>query len=179
MLDIKDYIDIVKQASQYPKEVGLAYCTLGLSGEFGELIEVLGEGPNDSVVSEVGDCFWYCTALAIEVNKPNLIAGAFPVFERFLSSGKQVESMKTYLDQTYYIISKLSEKVKKHYRDGIELSDNEEFLFYLFSALMNLMVICHILELDIRAVFEVNYNKLVSRGRITDVVHDKNLSTSV
>lgn len=60
---------------------GLAYATLGLSGEAGELCNkvkkilrdnngVISEQVRDDLAKELGDCVWYVAALASQLNIP-------------------------------------------------------------------------------------------------------------
>lgn len=81
-MEVKKYQEIVSLTAVYPKEIGMAYCSLGLTGEAGEVAEKVKklyrdsdylktgqfpEGFKDSLVKEIGDVIWYCTALSSEI----------------------------------------------------------------------------------------------------------------
>jgi len=92
-MELKEYQTIIEKTAVYPKEIGLAYCALGLTGEAGEVAEKIKKLYRDdqslannirlghifeankkaysefreNVKKEVGDVIWYCTALANEL----------------------------------------------------------------------------------------------------------------
>jgi len=95
-MNVKKYQTIIKQTAIYPKEIGLAYCALGLTGEAGEVADKVkklyrdglgttsasdtsrdfhlmkDEDPDvqawvKSVGKELGDTLWYITAMANEL----------------------------------------------------------------------------------------------------------------
>lgn len=93
-MTIQDYQKIIALTAIYPKEIGLAYCALGLTGEAGEVAEKIKKLYRDGLGSdhtykewgllkdtedpdiinfknnlkkEIGDVLWYCTALAHEL----------------------------------------------------------------------------------------------------------------
>lgn len=93
-MTIKEYQTIIEKTAIYPKNIGIAYCALGLTGEAGEVAEKIkklyrdkqhlinyiqrGEEPSDvnkflqmvqlieGIKKELGDVIWYVTALANE-----------------------------------------------------------------------------------------------------------------
>ena len=87
-MDIKKYQTIIEQTAVYPKEIGLAYCALGLAGEAGEVADkikklyrdndllslnalgesILIEENRLSIAKELGDILWYITAMANELD---------------------------------------------------------------------------------------------------------------
>lgn len=82
-MTIKEYQEIINKTAVYPKEIGLAYCAMGLTGEAGEVAEKVKklyrdtDYPNEKsfpvefrkdIKKELGDVIWYVTALAGEVN---------------------------------------------------------------------------------------------------------------
>jgi len=82
-MDIKDYQGIIAKTAMYPKEIGLAYCALGLAGEAGEVADkvkklyrdqnflnskVLTVDERHSLIKELGDIQWYITAMAVELD---------------------------------------------------------------------------------------------------------------
>jgi len=81
-MDIKEYQKIIELTAIYPKEVGLAYCALGLTGEAGEVAEKVkklyrdNDFLNKKIISEdiklllnkeLGDVLWYITAISNEI----------------------------------------------------------------------------------------------------------------
>jgi NTP pyrophosphatase (non-canonical NTP hydrolase) len=82
-MNIQEYQTIIQKTAIYPKEVGAMYCALGLNGEAGEVAEKIKKLIRDTnyldskdytdefkenLKKEIGDCIWYCTALANEFN---------------------------------------------------------------------------------------------------------------
>lgn len=82
LMDLEKYQTIIEKTAIYPKEVGLAYCALGLTGEAGEVAEkikklyrdhgyqagdVLSDDQKNLLKKELGDVVWYVTALANEI----------------------------------------------------------------------------------------------------------------
>lgn len=91
-MNVKDYQTIIKKTAIYPKEIGIAYCALGLTGEAGEVAEKIKKLYRDKkelvrcienehisddelqnfvdfqedITKELGDVLWYITALATE-----------------------------------------------------------------------------------------------------------------
>lgn len=67
--------------AKYPKEVGLAYCALGLNGEAGEVAEkvkkiyrdcggVVDDVARVAIAKELGDVAWYLSSTASELGIP-------------------------------------------------------------------------------------------------------------
>jgi NTP pyrophosphatase (non-canonical NTP hydrolase) len=91
-MNIKEYQTIIEKTSVYPKEIGLAYCGLGLAGETGEVLEKIKKLYRDNprllalikdknshyysdvidfksdIKKELGDVLWYLTAISNELN---------------------------------------------------------------------------------------------------------------
>jgi NTP pyrophosphatase (non-canonical NTP hydrolase) len=87
-MDFKEYQQIIEETAVYPKQVGLAYCALGLTGEAGEVADkvkklyrddnlhtldaasemVLIDQHRPAIAKELGDVLWYITALANEID---------------------------------------------------------------------------------------------------------------
>lgn len=86
-MDIKEYQGIIKKTAVYPKEIGLAYCAMGLTGEAGEVADkikklyrdrvfhsqtqtwkqIIIDDNKKDIVKELGDVLWYITAMANEL----------------------------------------------------------------------------------------------------------------
>jgi len=73
---------IINETAIYPKEMGIAYCTLGLTDEAGEvagkikklfrdkdlhITGIVHEEDKQEIAKELGDVLWYITALANEL----------------------------------------------------------------------------------------------------------------
>ena len=86
---LNKYQELIKETAVYPRQLGIAYCSLGLTGEAGEIAnkvkkmyrdndlstlmirsdgsyeKFIEERKND-IKAELGDVLWYVTALAEE-----------------------------------------------------------------------------------------------------------------
>jgi NTP pyrophosphatase (non-canonical NTP hydrolase) len=80
-MTFREYSTAAAKTANYPKDVGLAYLTLGLAGEAGEVANkykkvLRGDEENLSperilaMLSEVGDVLWYCARLCDELGVP-------------------------------------------------------------------------------------------------------------
>lgn len=87
-MNIKEYQTIIEETSIYPKQIGLAYCAMGLTGEAGEVADkikklyrdqqlhtldaaaemVLIDEHKYDIAKELGDVLWYVTAMANEID---------------------------------------------------------------------------------------------------------------
>jgi NTP pyrophosphatase (non-canonical NTP hydrolase) len=72
-MNFSDYQKLALRTAIYPKELGLYYTALGLSGETGEVAEkvkkLIRDGTIDrsAMVKEMGDVLWYLSALSREL----------------------------------------------------------------------------------------------------------------
>jgi NTP pyrophosphatase (non-canonical NTP hydrolase) len=86
-MDTKEYQKIIDETAIYPKEIGLAYCAMGLTGEAGEVSDKIKKLYRDdnihdmlsadygefiqknkkAIGKELGDVLWYVTAMANEL----------------------------------------------------------------------------------------------------------------
>jgi len=75
---LNEYQQKAKSTAVYPKEMGLVYTTLGLSGESGEVAEkvkklirdhggVLDDEYRAKIAKELGDVLWYVAMVAHEI----------------------------------------------------------------------------------------------------------------
>lgn len=65
------YQELTRLTAKYPKELAIPYCTLGLTGEAGELANIVKKtirdnAPIDKIFSEAGDILWYLARLLDE-----------------------------------------------------------------------------------------------------------------
>ena len=85
-MDFKEYQQIIKKTAVFPKDIGIAYCAMGLTGEAGEVADKIKKLYRDeglttltawgqnvviqknkkAIAKELGDVLWYITALANE-----------------------------------------------------------------------------------------------------------------
>ena len=74
-----EYQDWTEKTAMYPKDEGIVYTALGLTGEAGEVANVvkkilrddnglLLQEKHDKLVAELGDVLWYAARLATELN---------------------------------------------------------------------------------------------------------------
>ena len=75
-MNMNEYQDAALSTALYPKELGLYYTTLGLTGEAGEVAEKVKKMIRDNktleevkfpLMDELGDVLWYIAALAHEL----------------------------------------------------------------------------------------------------------------
>lgn len=78
-MEFGEYENKAKQTAIYPKEIGLIYCVLGLTGESGEVANKVKKIYRDEagslalfetcsfVLEELGDVLWYVTMTAREL----------------------------------------------------------------------------------------------------------------
>jgi len=77
-VNFEEYQTGAEATAVYPEEIGLAYVTLGLAGEAGEIANKVkkvyrdqGGFPTDdtqnALADELGDVLWYCAMLATEL----------------------------------------------------------------------------------------------------------------
>lgn len=87
-MDFKKYQTIIAETAVYPKEIALAYCAMGLTGEAGEVADKIKKLYRDdklnsldatselllidehrlAIAKELGDVLWYITAMANEID---------------------------------------------------------------------------------------------------------------
>lgn len=73
-MTVEEYQEIIHKTAIYPKEIGLAYCAMGLTGEAGEVADKVKKIYRDgtdidqkAIGKELGDVLWYITAMANEL----------------------------------------------------------------------------------------------------------------
>lgn len=158
-MKIQDYQQIIKLTAKYPNSVdgfGIAYCYLGLLGEYAELLEEINKTTStpESVIKEAGDVFWYITAqsniLNLNINK---------IFTKNLDILEEYNMIK---------VLSFCENIKKHYRDSkiIDLDLITNILTYMVSTVLDLLDnynISNDTNITLDLVLETNYNKLINR----------------
>ena len=139
------YSKFIKTIDMYPKEADLACYTLGFLGEIDEFISATASfEAKENITKEAGDVFWYGFRIIDRIGKnPNDL-----IFKTF-----QIESLVIY--------PKISELVKKTYRDG---KDNSNEIFNCVNAgLSYVLSRCEEYNIFIDEILEKNYMKLQSR----------------
>lgn len=81
-MNVEEYQKIIKQTAVFPRQIGIAYCGLGLTGEAGEVADKIKKLYRDknllesnhisdedklAIAKELGDVLWYLTATANEL----------------------------------------------------------------------------------------------------------------
>ena len=78
-MELYEYQTETAKTAIYPSEIGLAYVTLGLAGEAGEIANkvkkiyrdkkgILDQETRDTLQAEIGDVLWYVSQLCTELN---------------------------------------------------------------------------------------------------------------
>ncbi len=71
MITAHEYQEKCKSTAIYPKKDAIAYLSLGLVSEAGEVAgkvkKNIRDGTESNVASEIGDVLWYCAMLANEL----------------------------------------------------------------------------------------------------------------
>jgi len=157
-MEIKQYKIIVDKTAIFPQEVknfGKAYCMLGLVGEYQEFWQA--ESYEDKI-KEMGDIFWYVTALCREfgIRPENTFPEMFDKDETVNISTElaDLDSQKC--------IGHLSELIKKYYRDKTEpnIAQIEKLIYDL---VYSLYAITLNENLSISLILSTNYAKLSKR----------------
>ena len=72
LITANEYQEKCKATAIYPKKDAIAYLSLGLVSEAGEVAgkvkKNIRDGTESNVASEIGDVLWYCAMLANELN---------------------------------------------------------------------------------------------------------------
>lgn len=157
-MTLDDYKEIIKKTAVYPEEIGFAYCTMGIVGEFGEFLEAYNARKDEEIIKEAGDVMWYLTALSTrELDEDINKLFAFELLD---------QEPGTLFIESVLALGRISENVKKFYRDGKPLDINME-IGYIADVIYTL---CFVRSISIQYVLEKNYEKLVKR-RETDTLH--------
>lgn len=76
-MNLTEYQNESKKTAIYPREFSTFYPALGLAGEAGEIAnkvkKIMRDGTKsdamrDGLLAEIGDCLWYLSALATDLN---------------------------------------------------------------------------------------------------------------
>ena len=72
MITAHEYQENCRTTAIYPKKDAIAYLSLGLVSEAGEVAgkvkKQIRDGTESNIASEIGDVLWYCAMLASELN---------------------------------------------------------------------------------------------------------------
>ena len=77
-MEFNDYQNKARSTAMYPKDQGLVYCTLGLTGESGEVSDKVkklirdkggecSQTDREDLAKELGDVLWYIANLSFEL----------------------------------------------------------------------------------------------------------------
>ena len=160
-MELIEYQEIVNETAVYPKEMGLAYTTLGLVGEFQEFCNTQTE---KGLLKEFGDVCWYLAASCREIESPFHLTfnpdWKQPVGQMHLGFLREVT-----INDCNRILGEICEIVKKHYRDenGID-NINLANLYMKFSK--NLCDLGRDYGVDIELALQTNYDKLMKRKEL-------------
>lgn len=143
---------------------GYVYTILGLIGELTELKEIantitadlvtITEREKNSLIKELGDCFWYLSQFTMELGIP---------FSQ-IASGNDFWKIGNY--GPHYNCGLICEMVKKAIRDNcgnVTPNVKEKILKELRIIYSHLLYFCRIYEIDPNVVMEENIKKLFSR----------------
>jgi NTP pyrophosphatase (non-canonical NTP hydrolase) len=147
-MDIKEYKEIIAKTAIFPSKVdnfGLAYCWLGLMGETAEVED---DPRSEGNMKEIGDVCWYMTACANILNLD---------LHKIFDVKRDVESK-------HVSLASLSEKIKKYYRDNLDLSQYSSIFEDAFTMHLRFLFTWTGIESDeLPEILEQNYNKLIKR----------------
>ena len=161
-MNFKEYQGIVDKTAIFPKEVGLAYCVLGLVDELGEFIEKLQDKTikKEEIQKEAGDVFWYIAALSRELNvdlEELVSLGIVPnVFHLESELGEDIPT------KLFIMGAEIQGKIKKIYRDGNERKKVTS-VFSLANFFMLYIEYLEHLKYDVKETMQINYDKLTKR----------------
>ena len=72
LIAAREYQEKCRTTAIYPKKDAIAYLSLGLVSEAGEVAgkvkKQIRDGTESNIASEIGDVLWYCAMLASELN---------------------------------------------------------------------------------------------------------------
>ena len=156
-----EYATIIEKTAVYPKDKAESYLVHGLCGEAGEFIRAWNFGSLEQKCKELGDVWWYLTALAIHYN----LIGHLNESIYYTKLAKYPSSNTIFL-MMFEEIGVISEQTKKYLRDGTEVS-----IFVPLERIANaLKALGDLAGLSLEVVWQTNYDKLMKR-RQTNTLH--------
>ena len=171
---LNEYQEGAISTAIYPIATCIYYPTLGLAGEYGELIEKMHKGDHGLVLKEVGDLLWYISNLAndLECTLTEMLAlvgctaTRFEQLELFALDNRGSLQVGNPRDFMGIKIGSICEKVKKLYRDddGILTTDRRtNILASLAWVLIGICVLVSTFDVRLEPVAAQNLRKLASR----------------
>lgn len=166
--DINKYFELVSAFDRYKDSVKPSVYFLGLSGEVGELCDVIYNAKDfpfitkqediDKITGEFGDVFWYWFALAqnlgIDYNKiwNGLVEKEYdtkiPILKLVASVGRLTEHLKkSFRDDDGKITPKRLENINEN----------------MYKTLDNLFAVCSFISKTPYEILQKNYDKLAAR----------------
>lgn len=178
---LNEYQDEAVGTAIYPIATCIYYPTLGLAGEYGELIEKIHQGDHGLILKEIGDLLWYISNLAndLEIGLTQTLAiigctaTRFEQLELWALDNRgslQIGDPKDFIGVK---IGSICEMVKKLYRDddGILTTDRRtNILASLAWVLVGICVLISTFDIRLEPVAAQNLRKLASRKK-RNVIH--------
>ena len=189
-MNLNEYQQAARETAIYPTDIGLAYTTLGLAGEAGELANKVKKVYRDDagilttearwkLADELGDVLWYVAAVASEIgiklgNLPNIHHGT-P--ERWIELQMQGLDNATMLlpYATLQLIQSVGE-LTETVTTGFEIRDKwlsdpapdykpiqDHAAYQLASILWLVTIIVHLIGIVFEDIAYINLNKLQAR----------------
>lgn len=171
-MTFQDYQDIIDKTAIYPQQIGvpfgLAYCSLKLAGECGELVEEVVytnrlDNPDHDrkpILKEAGDIIWYITAMCKELNGKSL-ESVWPNNTSGILFDRQIDGLEGAMMQS---VCSICESVGKYYRDGTDINILALDIHLHMVVIMGCVAgFVSLYSGDLAEVLELNYNKLIAR----------------
>lgn len=171
---LNEYQDGAISTAIYPIATCIYYPTLGLAGEYGELIEKMHNSDHGLILKEVGDLLWYISNLAndLEITLTEMLAiigctaTRFEQLELFALENRGSLQVGNPRDFMGIKIGSICEMVKKLYRDddGILTADRRtNILVSLAWILVGICVLVSTFDVRLEPIAAQNLRKLASR----------------
>jgi hypothetical protein len=172
MLTFKEYSEFARLSDLYPRVTGVGgqilpvYPALAMMGEIGEVAEKLLTG-KDGLLDEIGDVLWYVDAAArdlgltlCQVVDDGRDMQTFRSLRDSILVG--IGEMETFVLRLLVSASKFSERVKKYWRDGGEIT-LEACTIDLHGVLCDLHRVAVVAGWNLESAARANMAKLASR----------------
>lgn len=152
------------------KDENFVYPILGLTDELGELKEAIDSDELINVKKELGDVFWYYSAIC-KIFNISFTYMHNHVLEKYFDNEITVElvnkvGVQCFINSAYASCSLLSGKAKKSMRDSQSLHTERNINLIkkiMIKIMFNLMAISQIKEISIEEALALNILKLSSR----------------
>jgi len=161
---LNSYQEMASETANYPyrnTDFGICYTALGLSGEIGELIEIIEffDYEKEDVVKEIGDVFWYISQLSVELGLN--LSEIKKIINPISVNQIDLKTINQNLKYLGFVSGKICDKTKKLIRDGS--IDKIYIKNKIAEVLVGLLNCCLLLDIDWREACQKNIDKLKSR----------------